>query len=92
MKDTWSAQGKRVILLARKVIDTSNVVPDPTSAEFEAQIMSEARSGLTLVGLVSLIDPPRAEIPEVMATLRGAQIRIAMVRISMHIQIQLLRS
>ena len=37
------------------------------------------QSGLTLVGLVGLTDPPRDEIPDVCNTLRGAGIRIFMV-------------
>ena len=32
-----------------------------------------------LVGLVSIVDPPREEIPQVVRTLRGAGIRIFMV-------------
>ncbi|KAJ5226179.1 hypothetical protein N7468_007404 [Penicillium chermesinum] len=79
LKDQWSSQGKRVLLLARKVLDANNIMPDPSSAEYEAAVMTEARSGLTLVGLVALIDPPKVEIPEVIKTLRGAQIRISMV-------------
>lgn len=38
-----------------------------------------AKTGLTLVGLVAIVDPPRPEIPDVVSTLRGAGIRIFMV-------------
>lgn len=75
-KDNWSAQGKRVILLARKNIISSN---PPNSREFEDEIMAESASGLELVGLVGIVDPPRDEIPEVVRTLRGAGIKIHMV-------------
>jgi sodium/potassium-transporting ATPase subunit alpha len=78
-KNTWSAQGKRVILLARKVLPKSHIRSDPTSAHFEKEIMDHARSGLTLVGLVGIVDPPRDEIPSVVRILRGAGIRIFMV-------------
>jgi len=72
-KDEWSRQGKRVILLARK----PTVVP--FSANSEKEVLIAAREGLTFVGLVGIVDPPRDEIPEVVRILRGASIRIFMV-------------
>lgn len=78
-KDNWSSQGKRVILLARKVLFKDNVLSQPTSSKFESEVMSHAGSGLTLVGLVGIVDPPRDEIPSVIRILRGAGIRIFMV-------------
>ena len=51
-KDSWSSQGKRVILLARKVLFKDNIFSLPTSRNFESEVMDHARSGLTLVGLV----------------------------------------
>lgn len=80
LKDEWSTQGKRVILMARKIVDTNSIIPISSSSEFETDMMNQGRSGLTLVGMVALMDPPRKEIPEVIRTLRGAQIRISMVR------------
>lgn len=58
IKDEWSAQGKRVILLARKVLPQKQVTLDPASSEFEKEVMDNAGSGLTLVGLVGIVDPP----------------------------------
>lgn len=49
----------------------------PTALETEMN--NQARSGLTLVGLVGIVDPPRPEIPSVIDTLRKAGIRIFMV-------------
>ncbi|ORX34538.1 hypothetical protein BD324DRAFT_610112 [Kockovaella imperatae] len=40
---------------------------------------AELNHELTAVGLLSLVDPPREEIPEVVKTLRGAGIRVMMV-------------
>lgn len=80
LKDQWSAEGKRVILLARKVIPRKEVMCDPSSRDFGSEMMAQARSGLILVGLVGIVDPPREEIPEVVRILRGAGIRIFMVR------------
>ncbi|KAI5800828.1 hypothetical protein FPQ18DRAFT_253093 [Pyronema domesticum] len=75
-KDKWSAQGKRVILVARKKLVTEY---SPQSREFEEEVMQESNSGLELVGLVGIIDPLRDEIAEVIKTLRGAGIKIHMV-------------
>jgi sodium/potassium-transporting ATPase subunit alpha len=79
LKDQWSSDGKRVILLARKVISEPTIMASSDSTEYGVQMMREAKFGLTLVGLVGMIDPPRPEIPEVMRTLRRAHIRVFMV-------------
>lgn len=73
VKDAWSRQGKRVILLARKKTIA------PYSANPEKEVLVAARHGLTFVGLIGIVDPPHDEIPEVVRTLRGASIRIFMV-------------
>ncbi|KAL5340687.1 hypothetical protein BJX70DRAFT_396662 [Aspergillus crustosus] len=75
IKDRWSAKGKRVILMAQKPVACSwaNGTLD------ERSVLQSATEGLTLVGLVALIDPPRDEIPSVIDTLRKASIRIMMV-------------
>ncbi|KAH8805724.1 hypothetical protein F5884DRAFT_755285 [Xylogone sp. PMI_703] len=78
-KNRWSSEGKRVILLARKVIPKSDIKAQPTSSHFEEEIMFNTQSELTLVGLVGIVDPPRDEIPTVIKTLRGAGIKIFMV-------------
>lgn len=79
MKDAWSSQGKRVILLARKVIPKNLFKADPNDADYEDEIKEHAIAGLTLVGIVAIVDPPRDEILSVIETLRGAGIRIFMV-------------
>lgn len=79
IKNTWSSQGKRVILLARKTLSKEQILTDPSSSQFEDEVMRHARTDLTLVGIVGIVDPPRDEIPYVVSTLRGAGIRIFMV-------------
>lgn len=83
MQKTWSSQGKRVILLARKTIVKEQLKYLPTSSQFEEEIGHHARSDLTFVGIVGIVDPPRDEIPSVISILRGAGIRIFMVRIKL---------
>jgi sodium/potassium-transporting ATPase subunit alpha len=82
IKNKWSSEGKRVILLARKTICREEMWESPTSARYEDEVMHHARSGLTFVGIVGIVDPPRDEIPSVVKILRRAGIRIFMVRIS----------
>ena len=83
MKNKWSSQGKRVILLARKIISTEQMTSIPAN-EVEDKVLQFSRDGLTLVGIVGIIDPPRDEIPYVVSTLRRAGIRIFMVRTPMN--------
>ncbi|KAH6620011.1 hypothetical protein C7974DRAFT_457820 [Boeremia exigua] len=73
IKDDWSRQGKRVILLAQKPTVA------PFSTNHEKEVLVAARHGLTFVGMVGIVDPPRDEIPDVVRILRGASIRIFMV-------------
>lgn len=73
IKDDWSRQGKRVILLARKKTVA------PFSKNPEKEVLVAARQGLTFVGLLGIVDPPRDEIPSVVNILRNASIRIFMV-------------
>ncbi|EAW15042.1 cation-translocating P-type ATPase [Aspergillus clavatus NRRL 1] len=79
VKDQWSTEGKRVILLARKVFSAGQIHSLPFSHEFEAEVMNHAKTGLVLVGMAGIVDPPRDEIPEVVQTLRRAGIKIFMV-------------
>ncbi|PBP17187.1 Na,H/K antiporter P-type ATPase [Diplocarpon rosae] len=79
IKNEWSTQGKRVILLARKTISKEQLSSAVSSGQFEDEVMHHARAELTLVGIVGIVDPPRDEIPSVVKTLRRAGIRIFMV-------------
>jgi sodium/potassium-transporting ATPase subunit alpha len=79
IKDQWSAQGKRVILLARKILPKHQATHIPEHNTFEAEVMHQASNDLTLIGLIGIVDPPRDEIPSVVRVLRRAGIRIFMV-------------
>lgn len=82
LKDKWSSEGRRVILLARKILDGDIITPEPSSPDAEELLLKESQGGLTFVGLLALIDPPRDDIPDVMTTLRRAGIRAFMVRLT----------
>lgn len=79
VKDRWSREGKRVILLARKTISSGEISVAPEDGNYEPEALRQAEHGLLLAGLVAMSDPPRDEIPEVIATLRNAGIRTMMV-------------
>lgn len=79
VKDEWSANGKRVILLARRLVPSGTMKSDPADGAFEDEAAEFSRTGLTLIGLIGIVDPPRDEIPEVVRILRRAGIRIFMV-------------
>ncbi|KAK6334092.1 hypothetical protein TWF696_002594 [Orbilia brochopaga] len=79
IKDSWSREGKRVILLARKVLKRSDIKSSMDSNAIETEVIQHASSDLCLVGLVGIVDPPRDDIPWVISTLRRAGVRIFMV-------------
>ncbi|KAI9691108.1 MAG: hypothetical protein M1822_008728 [Bathelium mastoideum] len=77
IKNEWSQQAKRVILLARRPFGTSN---SPLNASpIDEEVLWQIESDLEFVGLIAVIDPPRDEIPEVIKTLRRAGIKVHMV-------------
>lgn len=64
-----AAQGQRVLAVATKALPTS-----PTALEF-----SDVESGLTLLALIGLIDPPRDEAISAVAECHAAGIQIKMI-------------
>ena len=67
--NTLSAEALRLLAVAYKEIET---VPEkPTSEELE--------SGLTFMGLVGMIDPPRKEAGEAVALCKKAGIKVVMI-------------
>lgn len=67
--DALAAEGQRVIALARRAM--------PEGAESISQ--ADAETGLTLLGLVALIDPPRREAVNAIAECRAAGIAVKMI-------------
>jgi sodium/potassium-transporting ATPase subunit alpha len=83
-KNMYSSQGKRCILLARKIIARKDIEHQHGTTQFEDEMFEHSKTGLTLVGLVAIVDPLRPEIKYVVATLRSAGIRFFMVSPSKH--------
>ncbi|WP_424886094.1 cation-translocating P-type ATPase [Streptomyces sp. SAI-126] len=65
--DELASQALRVLAVARRDLDRSRPTQD------------EAESGLTFLGLVGMLDPPRPEVADAVAACRRAGIRIVMV-------------
>lgn len=81
VQESWASRGQRVLLLAKRVVQKSQLPNDVPldSDEFGDYINIHVNQGLTVVGLVGLIDPPRPDIPKTVAIMRGAGIRFFMV-------------
>jgi Ca2+-transporting ATPase len=68
--EEMAARGLRVLAFAERHLAPDVVLStDPDESEW----------GLTFIGLAGLEDPPRAEVPEAIATLRAAGVRILML-------------
>jgi sodium/potassium-transporting ATPase subunit alpha len=80
LQGTWSSQGQRVLLLARRMISTSEILPkDWTSEDATRTVLRDFTDDLTVVGMIGIVDPLRKDIPEVVRICRGGGIRFFMV-------------
>jgi magnesium-transporting ATPase (P-type) len=70
MVDEMASRGLRVLAVAERSL------PGPPGASFR---LEEVESGLTLLGLIGLHDPPRAEVRVALGAAREAGIKVAMV-------------
>ena len=52
----------------------------PTSYVFDAEAENFPLTGLRFVGLMSMIDPPRAAVPDAVAKCRSAGIKVAALK------------
>jgi sodium/potassium-transporting ATPase subunit alpha len=72
LQSEWSSQGQRVLALCRKSLDGLKVDPDSASANDMEEVMYAELSGLTLVGLVGIRDPPRDDVKGAIQIIRRA--------------------
>jgi len=68
--------GERVLGFAHSYLDAGEF---PKGFEFDADEMNFPTEALTFVGLMSMIDPPRAAVPDAVAKCRSAGIKVIMV-------------
>lgn len=76
VQQAWADTGKRVLLLARRIVSIS---PASRVEELNEGELMALNNDLTIVGLVGIVDPPRPEIAKVVKTVRGAGSRFFMV-------------
>ncbi|KAF8512193.1 sodium-potassium ATPase [Gautieria morchelliformis] len=80
VQDSWAAQGRRVLVLARKVIREEEISKDARkSSQTFAELVEELNEDLVIVGLVGLIDPLKEDIVDTVRICRGAGIRFFVV-------------
>lgn len=75
-QEEWSRKGERVILLTRRAYRS---IHPHGSIEFEEELSDAALGELTVIGLVGILDPPRADIPSTVSELRRCGARVFMV-------------
>jgi calcium-translocating P-type ATPase len=68
--DRYAAGGLRVLAIARRVLDPGDRIPEHRG---------DVETRLTLIGLVAMVDPPRAGVADAVAQAHRAGIRIHVV-------------
>jgi magnesium-transporting ATPase (P-type) len=68
--DGYAARGLRVLAVAHRVLGPGSVVPAKRQ---------DAESGMTLIGLVAMVDPPRVGVAEAVARAHRAGLRIHVI-------------
>ena len=76
LQHKWSSEGQRVIAVCKRSLDGIKLPKD--ESELEDILYSELQE-LTIVGLISIRDPPRADVKEAVRVIRAAGVRIFMV-------------
>ena len=75
--EAWAAEGLRVLAVAARPADAAEsalLETDPAGVP-----RAQAESGLTLLGLVAMIDPPRPEVAAAVASCHRAGLRVMVV-------------
>ncbi|KAI8099726.1 uncharacterized protein BX664DRAFT_355122 [Halteromyces radiatus] len=76
----WANDGKRVLMVARRVIPESQIPSDSSSSSSRFSTWAtQMNQSLTVVGLIAIVDPPRPESAETVQICRNAGIRFYMV-------------
>jgi sodium/potassium-transporting ATPase subunit alpha len=76
LQHQWSSEGQRVIAVCKRSLDSIKLSKDETELE---EILYDSLNDLTLIGLISIRDPPRADVKEAVKVIRSAGVRVFMV-------------
>ena len=77
-QERWSSGGERVLALCRRDARGLGAHAHMPAQDLEACALA-GLADLTLVGLVGIRDPPRADVPAAVETIRRAGVRVFMV-------------
>lgn len=79
-QEMFASQGQRVLLLAKKVVKSSELDAEILKdTAFLEDRLAAINIDLVIVGLIALVDPPRSDTAHTVKTCRRAGIRFAMV-------------
>ena len=76
LQHKWSSEGQRVIAVCKRSLDLVKL--PKVESDLEEMLYNELED-LTLVGLISIRDPPRADVKEAVRIIRAAGVRVFMV-------------
>ena len=81
VQESWADRGMRVLVLTRRTVKRSELPQDCSvnDTRFITAVQELAETGLVIVGMVAIVDPPRPEIPQVVQICRRAGMRFFMV-------------
>lgn len=76
----WAHEGKRVLALTKRIIKHSELANNATpGTNHFGKYVADMNQGLTMVGLLAIVDPPRDESAHTIKVCRRAGIRFYMV-------------
>ena len=76
LQNQWSSEGQRVIAVCKRSLRAVKL--SRPKNELELMLYNEIED-LTLIGLISIRDPPRADVKEAVRVIRKAGVRVFMV-------------
>jgi sodium/potassium-transporting ATPase subunit alpha len=79
LQATWSRGGERVLAVCKKSIDNAKFYTSAMSPNKLENTLYNEIGDLTLVGLISIRDPPREAVAQSIEAIRRAGVRVFMV-------------
>jgi len=77
--DALASQALRVLAVATRSMSAVTLGIDPKTPASEIELSESIEEDLVLLGLIGMIDPPRAEVKDAVAVARRAHIRTVMI-------------
>ena len=77
--DALASQALRVLAIATRTMPAATLGIDPSMPASDVELPETIEEELVLLGLVGMIDPPRAEVKDAVAVARRAHIRTVMI-------------